>query len=120
MTARDRQAANVRYRLPPPLFDARSRAAWLVLAVLVMVAASFASLDLKLASFLSGDSLASMGRFLAEFAPPDLSASFVARAASGAWETLAMSALGTLLAALAGIAMALPVRFQSWCGRPCC
>jgi phosphonate transport system permease protein len=108
MTAPRTQAANRRYRLPPPLFDARSRAAWLVAGVLALVVASFASLDLKLASFLSGEAAASMGRFLGEFVPPDLSAGFVAKVVQGAWETLAMSALGTLLAALAGVAMALP------------
>lgn len=103
-----KSAANRPYRLPPPLFSARSRAAWLVAGVLGLIVASFASLDLKLSSFLSGESAASMGRFLAEFIPPDFSAAFVSRVAAGAWETLAMSALGTLLAAAAGVLMALP------------
>ena len=108
MSAPRPKAANRPYRLPPPLFDARSRAAWLVAGVVVLVIASFASLDLKLGSFLSGEAMASMSRFLGEFVPPDLSGPFVARVAQGAWETLAMSALGTLLAAAAGVAMALP------------
>ncbi len=102
------KAANRPYRLPPPLFDARSRAAWLVVGVLALVIASFLSLDLKLASFLSGEALASMGKFLREFFPPDLSPAFVRRVVDGAWETLAMSALGTGLAALLGLFMALP------------
>jgi phosphonate transport system permease protein len=101
-------AANVRYRLPPPIWSARSRAAWLLAGVLALVIASFASLDLKLASLASGEALAGMGQFLAEFVPPDLSPAFVAKVAVGAWETLAMSALGTLLAVAAGLAMALP------------
>ncbi len=104
----NRSAANRPYRLPPPMFSARSRASWLVAGVLALIVASFASLDLKLASFCSGESLASMGRFLGEFVPPDLSPAFVAKVALGAWETLAMSALGTLLAAAVGVAMALP------------
>ena len=95
-------------RLPPPLFSARCRACWLVAAVLALVAASFLSLDLHLAAFASGESLASMGRFLHEFFPPDLHPAFVSRVVAGAWETLAMSALGTLLAVLLGIAIALP------------
>ncbi|KQW43548.1 MULTISPECIES: phosphonate ABC transporter, permease protein PhnE [unclassified Roseateles] len=95
-------------RLPPPLFSARCRACWLVAGVVAFVIASFASLDLQLAAFFTAESLASMGRFLREFIPPDLSPAFVARVTAGAWETLAMSALGTLLAALAGLAMALP------------
>ncbi|HEY1131532.1 MAG TPA: phosphonate ABC transporter, permease protein PhnE [Roseateles sp.] len=95
-------------KLPPPLFSARCWACWLVAGVLALVVASFASLDLKLASFASGEALASMGRFVREFFPPDFSAGFVRRVVEGAWETLAMSALGTLLAALAGVLMALP------------
>jgi len=95
-------------RLPPPLFSARCRACWLVAGVAALVVASFLSLDLHLAAFTSGESLASMGRFLREFLPPDLSPAFVGRVVTGAWETLAMSALGTLLAALLGVLMALP------------
>lgn len=95
-------------KLPPPLFSARCRACWLVAGVLALVVASFASLDLKLVSFASGEALASMGRFLREFFPPDFSAGFTAKVVAGAWETLAMSALGTLLAAWVGVLMALP------------
>lgn len=101
-------AANQVYRLPPPLFSARCRACWFVAGLLVLIGVSFWSLDLQWAQFLSLDAARSMGRFLAEFFPPDLSPAFVARVAIGAWETLAMSALGTLLAALAGLALALP------------
>jgi phosphonate transport system permease protein len=49
-----------------------------------------------------------MGRFVGEFFPPDLSAPFLHKVAVGAWETLAMSLLGTALAAAAGLALALP------------
>ena len=49
-----------------------------------------------------------MGGFLAEFYPPELGITFLHKVAIGAWETLAMSALGTLLASLAGLALALP------------
>jgi phosphonate transport system permease protein len=96
------------HRLPPPLFSARCWACWLVAAVFALVVASFASLDLKLATLASSESLASMGRFLREFFPPDFSPAFVLRVVNGAWETLAMSALGTLLAAVLGLLMALP------------
>lgn len=101
-------AANRPYRLPPPLFDARCRACWLAAGVLLLVVASFASLDMHWGAFLSVDALASMGRFLGEFAPPELGASFVRSVVVAAWETLAMSALGTLLAATAGVLLALP------------
>jgi phosphonate transport system permease protein len=102
------QAANPPYRLPPRLFDARCKACWFTLGVLVLVVASFWSLDLQWAEFLSMDALRSMGRFVGEFFPPDLSAPFVQKVAVGAWETFAMSLLGTVLAAVAGVALALP------------
>jgi phosphonate transport system permease protein len=108
MNMRPRRAANATYRLPPPLFSARCRACWLVAGVFALVAASFASLDLHLAAFASAEALAAMLRFGAEFVPPDLSPPFVRSVAVAAWETLAMSALGTLLAALAGVLLALP------------
>ena len=102
------RAANAPYRLPPPLFNARCWACWLTAALLVLVVTSFWSLDLQWAQFLSLDALRSMGRFVAEFFPPDTSPDFLARVAIGTWETLAMSALGTLLAAAIGIVLALP------------
>jgi phosphonate transport system permease protein len=102
------RAANSPYRLPPRLFDARCRACWATLAAFVLVVASFVSLDLRWRQFLSLEALGSMGRFVAEFFPPDLQPGFLRKVALGAWETLAMSAVGTLLAAFAGLALALP------------
>ena len=101
-------SANEVYRLPPPLFNARCKACWFVAGLLVLIGVSFWSLDLQWGQFLSIDAARSMGRFLAEFFPPDLSPEFVTKVAIGAWETLAMSALGTLLAAVVGLALALP------------
>lgn len=102
------RAANDTYRLPPPLFDARCKACWFTVGLLVLVVASFWSLDLQWAQFLSAEAAASMGRFVGEFFPPDTSPAFLRKVAVAAWETLAMSALGTLLAAIAGLALALP------------
>ena len=102
------RAANETYRLPPPLFDARCKACWFTLGIVLLVVASFWSLDLQWAQFLSLDAMRSMGRFVAEFFPPDTSPDFLHKVAVGAWETLAMSALGTGLAAVAGLALALP------------
>ncbi|MBQ0920558.1 phosphonate ABC transporter, permease protein PhnE [Hydrogenophaga aromaticivorans] len=102
------QAANQTYRLPPPLFSARCKACWFSAALVLLVVASFWSLDLQWAQFLSLEAAQSMGRFLAEFVPPDTAPEFLKKVALGTWETLAMSALGTLLAALAGLALALP------------
>mgnify|MGYP000024968266 CR=1 FL=1 len=100
-------AANVPYKLPPPLFGARCKACWFGLGLLVLVVASFWSLDLQWRAFLSLDAAASMARFVGEFFPPDLSAPFVRKVLVGAAETLAMSALGTLLAAVFGLLLAL-------------
>ncbi len=102
------RAANEVYRLPPPLFDARCKACWFTVGLLVLVVASFWSLDLQWAQFFSAEAAASMGRFVGEFFPPDTSPAFLHKVAVAAWETLAMSAVGTLLAAIAGLALALP------------
>jgi phosphonate transport system permease protein len=105
---RGAEAANVPFKLPPPLFNARCRACWFTAALLVLVVASFATLNLQWGQFLSLDALRSMGRFLAEFIPPDTSPEFLRRVAVATWETLAMSALGTALAAAAGLLLTLP------------
>jgi phosphonate transport system permease protein len=101
-------AANQPYRLPPRLFSARCTACWFTLGVALLVVASFWSLDLQWRAFFSGEAAASMGRFIGEFFPPDLSQPFLGKVAWATLETLAMSALGTLLAALLGLALALP------------
>jgi phosphonate transport system permease protein len=103
-----RHAANQPYRLPPPAADARRRAPWFGLALLGLVVASFWSLDLQWRAFLSMEALGSMGRFLGEFVPPDTSPAFVRKVLGATLETLAMSALGTLLAALGGLLLTLP------------
>jgi phosphonate transport system permease protein len=103
-------AANAPYRLPPKLFDARCRACWFMVGLLALVGLSFWSLDLQWAQFFSADAARSMGRFVAEFFPPDLSPPFLSKVAWGTLETLAMSLLGTVLAALLGLLIALPGR----------
>ncbi len=105
---RPAHAANPPYKLPPPLFDARCRACWFALGLLALVVASFWSLDLQWAQFFSLDAARSMGRFLGEFFPPDVQPVFLRQVAWATWETLAMSALGTVLAAVAGLLLALP------------
>jgi phosphonate transport system permease protein len=102
------EAANTPYRLPPGVFDARCKACWFTAGLLMLITASFWTLDLQWRAFFSGEAARSMAKFVAEFFPPDLSAVFLNKVAIGAAETLAMSALGTLLAAVAGLALAVP------------
>ncbi|GAB1390074.1 phosphonate ABC transporter, permease protein PhnE [Rubrivivax sp.] len=105
---RARDAANETYRLPPRIFDARCRACWYTAGIVVLVVASFWSLDLQWAQFLSLQALAGMARFVGEFFPPETSAPFLAKVGQGMVETFAMSLLGTLLAAGLGLVLALP------------
>ena len=101
-------AANEVYRLPPPMFDARCRACWMVVALVVLVVASFWSLDLPWARFFSFDSLTRMGRFAGELTSPAHGAAFLRKLLPAAVETLAMSVVGTLLAIVGGLLLALP------------
>jgi phosphonate transport system permease protein len=77
------------------------------LLIVVAVAASFAYLGIDYSALASADSLRLMGRFVAEFFPPDLSSGFLSKVGWGALQTLAVSALGTVLAAAAGAVLAL-------------
>lgn len=101
-------AANEVYRLPPPLFDARCRACWIVAGTLVLIAASFWSLDLQWARFFSAESMRRMGRFFAELASPAVETAFLRKLLPAALETMAMSVVGTLLAVAGGLLLALP------------
>ena len=103
-----KQAANETYKLPPALFHARSKALWFAIAVVALVALSFATLDLQWAKFLSADALQRMGRFIGELLVPDTRPAFLRKLLTATLETLAMSALGTLLAVVCGLALALP------------
>lgn len=82
---------------------------WLGLAALLAVVwASFSYLALDPARLFTAESRGYMGAFVGRFFPPDLSAAFLGKIGEGALETLAISALGTLFAAIAGIVLALP------------
>ncbi len=104
----NRGATDTPTALPARMFHVRCVSCWLTAAIGALVVASFWSLNLEWATFFSIDAQASMGRFVGEFFPPDLSAPFVRKVLWAAWETLAMSALGTLLAAVFGLVLALP------------
>src|SRR5690606_10101218 len=95
---------------PPAAHEADMRAGNLVLlaAILGAVIASFLCLGIDLGALVAGDSLAQMGQYASSFLHPDFSTPHLLAIGRGALETLAMSAIGTLLAALLGLALALP------------
>jgi phosphonate transport system permease protein len=101
-------AANQIYKLPPRLFDARCKACWFVAALVALVLASFCTLDLQFAKFFSLDALRRIGKFLGELLNPTTDAKFLPKVWWASLETLAMSALGTLLAAILGLLLAIP------------
>jgi phosphonate transport system permease protein len=80
----------------------------LLAGLAALVAASFASLPLQWSAFFTAEAIGSAREFLHGFAPPDLAPAFLRKCLDALLETLAMSAVGTLLAALAGLALALP------------
>jgi phosphonate transport system permease protein len=81
----------------------------LILAALaVFVWASFVYLSLDLGELFTGNALQQMGKYAASFFPPDFSPGYLARIGYGTLETVAISAVGTLLASLLGLILALP------------
>ena len=81
---------------------------WVTLGLLVLTILSFWSLDLQLSRLLSVESAQRMGRFLGELLSPNLEAAFLKKLAIASFETLAMSAVGTVIAAFLGVLLALP------------
>lgn len=77
-------------------------------AILLLIIASFWSLQLEWRALLTQDALSNAGEFLSGFASPDLSAPMLVKVGHAALETLSMSALGTLIAAVLGLLLALP------------
>jgi phosphonate transport system permease protein len=91
-----------------PVAPPRNRASLpLALAMVALVAASFWTLNLDWSGFWSPSALATTQDFLSGFAPPEMSAKFLVKTFIATLETLAMSALGTVLAVVAGLALAL-------------
>ena len=80
----------------------------LPLGLLVAVAASFAFLQLEPGTLLSRDGLAQMGDYARGFLSPDSSPAHLRAVGWATLETLAMSAIGTLLAGVLGLGLALP------------
>ena len=93
-------------------FTDRPRLCWPCLAALALLLAaifgSFAYLAIDVSELLSEESRANMLRFVVSFFPPDTSAAFIAKIGRAALETLAVSTVASLLAALCGLLLALP------------
>ena len=79
----------------------------------MLVVTSFATLDLQWAQFFSRDAMARMGRFVVELASPATEQLFLQKLIPATLETLAMSVVGTLLAVVFGLLLALPAARSS-------
>ncbi len=87
----------------------------LVLGLMALIVASFVTLPWKLREFFSAEAIRTTTEFLRGFAPPSLTPGFLRKVGFATLETLSMSALGTLIAAVFGLLLALPAsgRFGS-------
>lgn len=90
---------------PPPM---RATTLLLLAGLLALVVASFATLPIKWSELFSSEAARTSAEFLRGFAPPETSAPFLRKTLLASLETVSMSALGTGIAALFGIALALP------------
>lgn len=84
------------------------RSAALVVGLPLACLASFRLLDLDFSALFSLEAATSIGQFASEFFHPDLSGPWLEKVLQGTWETLAISVVGTLLAAVLGLLLALP------------
>ncbi|MDH0900661.1 phosphonate ABC transporter, permease protein PhnE [Comamonas aquatica] len=88
------------------------RSAAVLLAVSAAIVASWQLLGMDWSQLFTGQAAAAMGDFVTGFFPPDTSAAWLWTVLVGIGETLAISVVGTLLAAVAGLLLALP-RFRA-------
>jgi phosphonate transport system permease protein len=85
------------------------RAHVLVVILLLSAAwASFAYLALDLGQLFTVEAGSQMLKYVVSFFPPDVSGDYLAQTWRGTLETIAISAIGTLLAAVFGLMLALP------------
>lgn len=98
----------VRIPPPPPLLHVRCMVCWIMVGIGLMVVASFATLDMQLARLFSVEAAQRMGKFLGELLSPSGSPEFLAKLAIASLETIAMSAVGTVLAVIFGLLLAVP------------
>jgi phosphonate transport system permease protein len=92
----------------PPAPRADRSVLILVLALAALAIASFATLPLEWHALFSSDAAQSVMEFLRGFAPPEIAPAFLGKTLTGIVETLSMSTLGTVIAMLFGLLLALP------------
>ena len=85
-----------------------TRCVLVVTALATAIVASFIDLPLDLGRLFTLDAAHELGRYFLSFFPPDVSTGYLAKVASASLETLAVSAVGTTLAAACALALALP------------
>lgn len=95
-----------RHPSPPPIIELATLL--FLVGLLTLVCASFYSLDIQWSLLFTADAVRSSVEFLRGFTPPDLAWPFLLKVAQGMLETLSMSALGTGIAFICGIMLALP------------
>ncbi len=95
-------------RARPKISAASCPTCWFLAGLAILTIASFWTLDLQWTKFFSADAMRRMGRFLGELLRPSGDPAFLWKLTIASLETIAMSALGTLIAAIAGLALALP------------
>ena len=84
--------------------------------ILLLVCASFYALAFNPFELFTLRALSSISGFVARFFPPDFSRPFLMKVAQGTLETLAISAIATLIAGIVGLLLALPAANRF--GRP--
>lgn len=103
-------------RRPAPI--RRAVNSMLLLAILLAVAASFRFLQLDVGGIFSREAAGAMGTYVGGFLRPDFSDAHLQAIGQATLETLAMSAIGTLLAAILGLVLALPAARRLAARRP--
>ncbi|WP_230971248.1 phosphonate ABC transporter, permease protein PhnE [Nitrogeniibacter aestuarii] len=89
-------------------FHAPRRGPLILLVLMLAVVASVVRLDLLPALAEASGSAGELLGFLARFTAPELKPAFLAKVGQGVLETLAISLIGTLLAVIGAVALALP------------
>ena len=84
----------------------RSGIRWLLLLLALLICASFVTLDLQFGEFFEPGASAKMQEFVGGFFPPVTEKDFLVRLAQAGLETIAMSLIGTALAAVLSVGLA--------------